>query len=73
MTNSRYAISCFRINVPVLASFLSSSLTIIMTELDKRYVLEQPSQRYPFKIVGISGSCEILKEGIIFAFHLSGG
>ena len=44
-----------------------------MTELDKRFVLDQPSQRYPFKIVEISESCEILKEGIIFAFHLLGG
>jgi hypothetical protein len=44
-----------------------------MTELDKRYVLNQSSQRYPFAIVGISGSCEILEEGIIFACHLTGG
>jgi hypothetical protein len=35
--------------------------------------LDQSSQRYPFTIVGISESCEILKEGIIFAYHLSGG
>jgi len=44
-----------------------------MKELDKRYVLDQSSQRFPFTIVVISGSCEILEEGIIFAYHLTGG
>ena len=44
-----------------------------MTELDKLYALDRPSQSYPFTILGISGSCEILKEGTIFASHLLGG
>jgi len=44
-----------------------------MTELDKHHVLGQPSQKYLFTIAGISGSCEILEEGIIFAYHLTGG
>ena len=52
-------------------SFLSFPLTIIMTELDKRYVLDQSPQRYLFTIAGISGSCEILEEGIVFAYHLA--
>jgi hypothetical protein len=42
-----------------------------MTEFDKSYVLDQPSQRYLFTIVRISESCEILEEGTIFAYHLT--
>jgi len=49
----------------------SLPLTMIMTELDKSDVLDQPSLRYPFTIVRISKSCEILKEGTIFACHLT--